>query len=64
MVRPDRFWQLKVVRPNQKWSGVTNSALMSPRCVSWSFQVSQALVLAYLSVASYIAVGNYVCMRV
>ena len=39
-------WQLKVVRPDQKWSGVTNLALMSPRCVLRSFQVSRSLALA------------------
>ena len=31
MVWPDQYWQLTMVQPDQKWSGVTNSALVSSR---------------------------------
>ena len=55
MVRLDRFWQLKVIWPDQKWSGVMNSVLMSPQYVLWSFYVSCVLPL----VASCVAICSY-----
>ena len=30
MVQPDQSWQLKLVRLDQKWFGVIDSARMSP----------------------------------
>ena len=73
MVQPDHSWLIKnglagpilvtkSGQPDQNWSSATNSALMSPRCVSFQVSCVYAPALAYIAIYT-IAMYELPCVQ-